>query len=144
MKNLILSFLICSILFVNEACIRSGSSQNRLDGYYSKIPRKDLSLYINSKEEMFADGVEVSKSELCDKVSPFIKNSNKIIWQNDSELSYLFYIEIFNMLSACYIKQWNIFSDSIFNKDYIDLSEDEKKVILHKIPFELKEIEPRN
>ncbi len=137
-----------------------------------KVKERNLMLvFVSGSGNIMAGGEMISLHQLKDKAKEFITNpydDEKLpdkeivnidmpdgsIWacpvsqgvislQNTQETVYSVYIQVQNELTRAFNEVRNEISRSKFGKDFDDLEEEQRKVIVKAVPLKISEAEPR-
>lgn len=130
--------------------------------------RNTMLVFIDAKDNLMVGSQRMQVTELRDAAREFILNIDNleelpekevinidligeypvgkgvISLQNDRSTSYNMYIQVQNELVRAYNEIRNELSSEKFNKDFSDLTEDERKAITAAIPLRISEAEPRD
>jgi len=117
-------------------------------------PKNILVVKINAMDELLVEGEESVLENLKEKTIAFISNpeqrkdlpskpKNAIIsLQHDRATSYGNYISVYNELKAAYNELWEEQSQSMYNKSFKSLKDDQIAEVKVIIPFVISESEP--
>lgn len=134
-----------------------------------KINRRNIIVVrINSADRLFAGNEVMDVSQLKDKIKMFLTNpandpnlpekeekdiegfgkqmvsKGVISLQNDRGTSYQAYIAVQNELVKAVNELRNEFSSSHFGKLYVNLDEDQQKIVREAVPQQISEAEPKD
>ncbi|MGQ1787697.1 MULTISPECIES: ExbD/TolR family protein [unclassified Saccharicrinis] len=130
--------------------------------------RNVFAVLLNSKNQLLVEGKPMRVEELKDAAKEFILNENNdvnlpefndieveffgmakvskgvISLQNDNGTQYQAYLMVQNELQRAYTEVRNDLARNKWNKDYVELDEDQQKAIRKIYPQKISEAEPKN
>jgi biopolymer transport protein ExbD len=116
--------------------------------------RNVLEVLVNANNQLLVEGqiadieglTELTKAHLTNEGRrlDLAESSEKAIvsLKNDRGTSYQRYVQVYNELTRAYNEVRNSYSNSMYNKDYQDLTKEPKKVVRKKYPMKISEAEP--
>lgn len=118
--------------------------------------RNVLEVLVNSRDQLLVEGEVADIEGLTELTKAHITNDGRrgdlaessekavVSLKNDRGTSYKRYIQVYNELTRAYNEVRDAYSKSMFNKEYKDLGDDNRKKVRTKYPMKISEAEPVN
>lgn len=120
----------------------------------SQIHKRNVfSVLVNANNQLLVRNEEMDINKLKETAKEFIINPNNnpemsespnkaiISLKNDRGTKYGRYLEVYNELKAAYSELRNDRSQQLYGKNFDDLGDDQRKIIIQEIPLILSEAE---
>ena len=100
-----------------------------------------VKIFVNKNDEIFLNGKQIKKEQICTEIESHILNNNSIALQNEMQTKYNTYLAVYNILKSCYAKFRDDKSKELYSKSFYKLSLEKKNKIRKIIPIRIIETE---